>query len=97
MPSPGLDYRTSTGLGKQRLLEKLVPTGTQEKGAVTPQDTEPDLPVSVLESPAEVWVDSDLPWDQGHWRQQFWDAGMLTKVLLEEMIFTPTIEPSSEL
>ena len=40
--SAGFDYRTSTGLGKQRLLEiahthkSLVCTRTQEKGAVTP-------------------------------------------------------------
>jgi len=71
MPSPGLDYRTSTGLRKQRLLENLVPTGTQEKGAVIPQDTEPDLPVSALESPAEVWVDTDLPWDRGTGSRSF--------------------------
>ena len=32
---------------------------TQEKGAVTPQETEPDLPVSVWESPAEAWVNYD--------------------------------------
>ena len=31
-------------------------TRTQEKGAVTPQETEPDLPVSVRESPVEAWV-----------------------------------------
>ena len=35
-------------------------TRTQEKGAVTPQETDPDLPVSVQESLAEVWVSSDL-------------------------------------
>ena len=29
---------------------------------VTPQETEPDLPVNVQESLAEVWVDSGLPW-----------------------------------
>ena len=74
MPSPRLDYRTSTGLRKQRLLENLVPTGTQEKGAVIPQDTEPDLPVRALESPAEVWVDTDLPWDWGTGSSSF---GML--------------------
>ena len=28
---------------------------TQEKGAVTPQETDPDLPVSVQESLAEAW------------------------------------------
>ena len=33
---------------------------------VTPKETEPDLPVSVQESPGEVWVNSGLPWGQGH-------------------------------
>ena len=48
------DYRTSTGLGKQTVgghKQNLVYT-TQEKGAVTPQETEPGLPVSVQGSPA---------------------------------------------
>ena len=36
-------------------------TRTQEKGAVFPQETEPDLPVSVQESLVEVWVDGGLP------------------------------------
>ena len=48
----GLDYRTSTGLGRKESLEghkqNLVCTRTQEKGAVTPQETDPDLSVSVL-------------------------------------------------
>ena len=35
-------------------------TRTQEKGAVTPQETDPDFPVSVQESPVEVWVSSGL-------------------------------------
>ena len=51
--------------GKQTLgghKQNLVCTRTQEKGAVTPQETEPDLPVSVQESPAEAWVDSGLTW-----------------------------------
>ena len=37
-----------TGLGKQTLRghkQNLVYTSTQEKGAVTPQETDPDLPV----------------------------------------------------
>ena len=58
------DYRTSTGLGKQTAeghKQNLVCTRTQEKGAVTPQKTEPDLPVSVQGSPAESRVDSGLP------------------------------------
>ena len=48
----GFDYRTSTGLGKQTLgghKQNLVCTRTQEKGAMTLQEPEPDLPVSVLE------------------------------------------------
>ena len=50
-------------MGKQTLgghKENLVCTRTQEKGAVTPQETDPDLPLSVQESPAEAWVDSGL-------------------------------------
>ena len=33
---------------------------TQEKGAVIPQETEPDLLVSIQDSPAEAWVASGL-------------------------------------
>ena len=54
---------TTTGLGKQALgghTQNLVCTRTQEKGAVTPQETEPDLPVSVQESLAETCVYSGL-------------------------------------
>ena len=42
---------------RNRLLEgtnNLVHTRTQEKGAVTPQKTDPDLPVSVQEYPVEA-------------------------------------------
>ena len=35
-------------------------TRTQEKGAVTPQETDPDLAVSVQEPPAEAGVSSGL-------------------------------------
>ena len=55
----GFDYRIPTGLGKQTLGEhkqNLVHTRTQEKGAVTPQKTEPDLPLNVQESLVEAWV-----------------------------------------
>ena len=38
----------------------------QEKGAVTPQETDPDLPVSVQESPVEVWVGGGLLQGWGH-------------------------------
>ena len=43
---------TDTGGHKQN----LVLTRTQEKGAVTAQETDPDLPRSVQESLAEAWV-----------------------------------------
>ena len=49
--------------GKQSLgghKQNLVNTKSQEKGAVTPQDTDPGLPVSVQESLAEAWVSSGL-------------------------------------
>ena len=65
----GLDYRTSTGLEKQTLgghKQNLVCTRTQEKEAVTPQETDPDLPVSVRDSPAEAWVGGGLLQAWGH-------------------------------
>ena len=43
-----------------------VCTRTQEKGAVSPQNTDPDLPVSVQESPAEAYVDGGLLQDWRH-------------------------------
>ena len=53
------DYRTYTELGKQTLgghKQNLVPTRTREKGAVTLQETDPDMPVTqtVQESTAEA-------------------------------------------
>ena len=54
----GFDYRTYT-LGKQTLgghKQNLVCTRIQEEGAVTPQETDPNLPVSVQEPLAEAWV-----------------------------------------
>ena len=41
-------------------------TRIQEKGAVTPQETDADLPVRVQESLVEVWVDTGLLQGQGH-------------------------------
>ena len=46
--------------------QNLVHTRSQEKGAMSPQETEPDLPVTAQESPAEMWVNSGLLWGQGH-------------------------------
>ena len=40
--------------------QSFVCTRTQGKGRVSPQETEPDLPVSVQESQAEVWVHRGL-------------------------------------
>ena len=54
----GFDYRTSTRLGIQTLgghKQNLVHTRGQEKGAVTPQETESDLLVSVPESLGPQW------------------------------------------
>ena len=69
----GFDCRTFTGMGEQTLGEhkqNLACTRSQEKGAVSPQNTEPDLPVSVQESLVEAWVDSGLPQRQGLWVQE---------------------------
>ena len=55
--------RTYTGLGKQTQgghKQHLGHTRTQEKGAVTPQETDPDLPMSVQESLVEAQVGSGL-------------------------------------
>ena len=57
----GFDCRSSTGLGEIEtpLLEgthKVVYASGPREGAVTPGETEPDLPVSVGGSPAEVAV-----------------------------------------
>ena len=40
---------------------------------MTPQQTGPDLPVSVQESLAEAWVDSGMLQGQGHRIQQSWE------------------------
>ena len=60
---------THTGLEKQTLgghKQNLVSTRTQEKGAVTPQEVDPVLPMSFQESPAEAWDDGGLLQDWGH-------------------------------
>ena len=46
-----------------RLLEgtnRTLCTRTQDKGALALQETDPDLSMSVKESPAEAWVAGDL-------------------------------------
>ena len=53
----------------QRHLEgknkTLVYTGIQGKESWPPQETKPDLLLSVLVSPVEAWVISGLLWGQG--------------------------------
>ena len=47
---------------------------TQGEGAVTPWETEPDLPASVGGPPAEAGVSCGSPGAQGHWQQKFWEV-----------------------
>ena len=66
----GFNYKTSARLGKQRLHSwsvqiKTAHTRPGGKGAVTPQETEPDRSVSVWGSPAEVCAGSGPPQAQG--------------------------------
>jgi len=55
---------------RNRLLEStnktLFSPRTQEKEAVTPQETEPDLPENVQESPVKAWVNCGLLGSQRH-------------------------------
>ena len=51
-------------LGRHK--QNLVHTRTQKKGAMTPQETDPDLPRSVQESAVEEWVGSGLLQGWGH-------------------------------
>ena len=56
------DWGKTLGRHKQN----LVCTRTQKKGAATPQETDPDLPVSVQESPVKVWVSGGQLQGRGH-------------------------------
>ena len=51
--------------------QNLLCTRTQEKGAVSPQETDPELPVNVQESPAEACVDDGLLQGWRHCVQQY--------------------------
>ena len=63
---------------------------TQMKGAVIPQEAEPDLPASPGGSPVEACIGRCSPQGLGHW-QQFW-KGPLCIILLEVAI-NPNTEP----
>ena len=58
-----IHYKSQT-LGGHK--QKFVHIRTQEKGAVTPQKTDPDLPISVQEPLSEAWVDGGLLQGRGH-------------------------------
>ena len=47
--------------------QNFVFTRTQEKGAVTPQETDPDLPMSVQECLVKAWINGGLLQGCGHW------------------------------
>ena len=47
-------------IGSWRAQTEPCAPRTQEKGAVTPPETDPDLTVSVEHSPAEAWVGGGL-------------------------------------
>ena len=55
---------------RKRLLEgtnkTLCAPGPRRKRAVTPQETDPDLPMSLQETVAEAWVNRGLLQGQGH-------------------------------
>ena len=57
-----MGYGLGNHTGKQTLggHNRTLCTRTQEKRAVTLQETVMDLPVGVLESPVEVWVGGGL-------------------------------------
>ena len=72
-------------------------TRTQDKEAVIPQETDPDLPVNVQKAPVDVWADSGMPRGQRHKYTSPGSHGMLASVLLKVTI-TPTIVwPQAEL
>ena len=64
----GFDYRTFRALGKHILRghkQNLVCIRSQEKGAVSSQESKPDLPMSVQESLAEAWLTAACCWVRG--------------------------------
>ena len=61
--NPIIEPPELTQAWKNRLSEdthSLVCTRTQEKGEMTPQETDPSFPMRVHESPAKAWVSSGL-------------------------------------
>ena len=74
----GFDYRISTGLGKtdSSLSKQNLCTKTRGKGAVTSQETEPDLSPNFGGSPVEMCIGNGSPRGQGHRQQQSWKRSL---------------------
>ena len=67
--NPTIEVPELTQDWRNRLLEgtnRNLCTRTQEKGAVTPQETDPDLAMSVRESPTQAYVCRGLQQGWGH-------------------------------
>ena len=62
---------------------------------MTPQETDPDLPVSVQESLEEAWVDGGLLQGWGHRVQQCLQQNLLkevTIIFITSTIFWPQVK-----
>ena len=55
---------------------------------MTQQETDPDLPMSVQESPAEVWLGSGLLQGWRHWVQKCCAWDLLKEVTIIFITFT---------
>ena len=69
------------GLQFWRAQKNLACTKTQRKGAVTSQEIEPKLPVSVGGSPVEMWVSSGSPQGLEQWKQWSWKVPVSVRPL----------------
>ena len=75
--------------------QNFVCTRNQEKGTDTLQENEPDMPVSVWESPAEARISSGCLVVRGADSSSLGRHGMrVGLLLLEEVTITPTIVES---
>ena len=67
LPELTPDWEIDSWRAQQNLVSQDA-----EKGAATPQETVPDLPVGVQESPAEAWVGGDLMQGRGTESSSTW-------------------------
>ena len=97
----GFGYRITTVQGKQtleKLKQNLVHTRTQEKGTVTPKESEPDSPESDQESLADMGLTVTCHRVKGTEYHSPGSPGMLTEVLLKDVItaITTTIQGGTQ-